>query len=275
VQTFLPYPDFAQSAAALDSPRLGKQRVEVLQILRAITFPSYGWTNHPATRMWRGYVPALASYGLAMVDEWVSRGAADSTRAQIAEFAPIVEDVPIDQLSKPVWLGNPELHRSHQSNLIRKLPEFYRPQFPGVPDDLDYVWPEPDVMPPAEPLDGSPIWIFRAHDDAQLEGWIEHGEVTIGELSPSGRIGPKWQRQVESFLVLPIGTRLAALGSDTTLRLGTLASDANAHVEDGLNPTEIFFRDVKFHGSLQRSDFPYPALLQDPRTLFETVGPLP
>ena len=33
MQTFLPYPDFARSAQALDMRRLGKQRVEVLQIL--------------------------------------------------------------------------------------------------------------------------------------------------------------------------------------------------------------------------------------------------
>jgi hypothetical protein len=30
VQTFLPYPDFAASAATLDSKRLGKQRVEAV-----------------------------------------------------------------------------------------------------------------------------------------------------------------------------------------------------------------------------------------------------
>ncbi|HET9348893.1 MAG TPA: pyrimidine dimer DNA glycosylase/endonuclease V, partial [Arthrobacter sp.] len=31
MQTFLPFPDFQQSAAALDRARLGKQRVEALQ----------------------------------------------------------------------------------------------------------------------------------------------------------------------------------------------------------------------------------------------------
>lgn len=41
----------------------------------------------------------------------------------------------------PPWLGESEFHRSHQSNLIRKDPEFYGPRFPGVPDDLEYVWP--------------------------------------------------------------------------------------------------------------------------------------
>jgi len=41
----------------------------------------------------------------------------------------------------PPWLGDAALHRSHQSALLRKDPEFYGPRFPGVPDDLPYVWP--------------------------------------------------------------------------------------------------------------------------------------
>ena len=68
VQTFLPYPDFRRTAEALDSPRLGKQRVETLQILRALELPEYGWGNHPAVRMWRGYTPALVCYGLTCVE---------------------------------------------------------------------------------------------------------------------------------------------------------------------------------------------------------------
>lgn len=36
MQTFLPYPDFAESAYALDSQRLGNQRVENYQILQAL-----------------------------------------------------------------------------------------------------------------------------------------------------------------------------------------------------------------------------------------------
>ena len=36
VNTFLPYPDFVKSAKALDYKRLGKQRVEAWQILRAL-----------------------------------------------------------------------------------------------------------------------------------------------------------------------------------------------------------------------------------------------
>jgi Pyrimidine dimer DNA glycosylase len=42
MQTFLPYPDFVACARVLDSRRLGKQRVEALQILRALLVPDYG-----------------------------------------------------------------------------------------------------------------------------------------------------------------------------------------------------------------------------------------
>jgi hypothetical protein len=43
--------------------------------------------------------------------------------------------------ARPAWLGDPALHRSHQSALLRKDPEFYGPRFPEVPNDLPYVWP--------------------------------------------------------------------------------------------------------------------------------------
>jgi hypothetical protein len=37
MQTFLPYNDFVKSARVLDYKRLGKQRVEGMQIINAIT----------------------------------------------------------------------------------------------------------------------------------------------------------------------------------------------------------------------------------------------
>jgi len=37
MQTFLPYPDFEASLRALDYRRLGKQRLEALQLIRAIS----------------------------------------------------------------------------------------------------------------------------------------------------------------------------------------------------------------------------------------------
>jgi hypothetical protein len=144
MQTFLPHPDFAESAAALDPSRLGKQRVETLQLLRANTVPGYGWRHHPAAKMWRGYLPALVAYGLAMTDEWIRTGHPDTVRSQLLAFAPEVEDAPLRDLELPPWFGDEAFHLAHRSNLVRKDPEFYRPRFGDIPDDLPYIWPASD-----------------------------------------------------------------------------------------------------------------------------------
>lgn len=143
MQTFLPYPSFARSASLLDVPRLGKQRVETLQLLRAQTVPNYGWRHHPAAKMWRGYLPALVAYGLAMTDQWTALGHADTVRPQLVAFAPDVDGVAQADLPMPPWLGDDAFHASHRSNLLRKDPAFYGEVFDDVPSDLPYVWPPP------------------------------------------------------------------------------------------------------------------------------------
>lgn len=134
MQTFLPYANFADSAKCLDRQRLGKQRVECLQLLKAINFGG-AWVNHPATKMWLGYSPLLAEYGIRICEEWIKRGYKDTCLAKIMEFS--INDRP----SIPNWIGNEEFHISHQSNLVRKKPEHYRQFFPTVPDNIPYIWP--------------------------------------------------------------------------------------------------------------------------------------
>jgi hypothetical protein len=138
MQTFLPYADFARSASALDYKRLGKQRVECKQILLALHKTSGGWVNHPAVKMWRGYRASLAYYGFVMCGEWIARGYNDSLRPY---FVNEYEHAAQESHHQPFWLGDDALHLSHQSNLVRKLPEHYGNLFPDVPDDLPYVWP--------------------------------------------------------------------------------------------------------------------------------------
>jgi len=135
MQTFLPYIDFVASAKALDNKRLGKQRVETLQLLKSLTIPSYGWKHHPASKMWRGYEQTLVDYGRAVCIEWLRRGFKDTCLSQIAMFAEPHVVAPI-----PPWL-NDDFCRSHQSNLIKKDPAFYGPKFPDVPANLPYIWP--------------------------------------------------------------------------------------------------------------------------------------
>ena len=74
MQTFLPYPGFAASAKVLDRQRLGKQRVEAMQIDNALEDEGNGWHRHPAVQMWKGYRLALRAYANAIISEWVARG---------------------------------------------------------------------------------------------------------------------------------------------------------------------------------------------------------
>lgn len=142
MQTFLPYAGFAATAAVLDKRRLGKQRVEGLQVLNALGRERGGWVNHPAVKMWRGYEGALILYTLAMCEAWVARfGHEDSVARQLLERCPGLQ-APAGA-AMPPWLGDERLHRSHQSNLVRKDAEYYGPLFPGVPPGLPYVWPVP------------------------------------------------------------------------------------------------------------------------------------
>ena len=75
MQTFLPYESFKKSASVLDYRRLGKQRVEGMQIINAIENQNkQGWQNHPVTKMWTPYVNSLKYYTDVIIREWISRG---------------------------------------------------------------------------------------------------------------------------------------------------------------------------------------------------------
>ena len=98
--------------------------------------------------MWEGYEEALGAYGLAIVRRWCEAGFGDTCAATIrtdlaAAGVPTIRSE--SQLAEagalPAWLGDERLHRAHRSALVRKDPDFYRPVFPDVPDDLDYWWP--------------------------------------------------------------------------------------------------------------------------------------
>ncbi len=145
MQTFLPYPSFERTAQVLDPRRLGKQRVEALQVLRAQHVPNYGWRHHPVVKMWRGHEDALIAYGVAICRAWIAAGRADTVLEQLEAYRPegVASEDELERLELlPPWLGNEAFHRSHRSALVRKDPDWYRGFFPDVPDDLPYVWPD-------------------------------------------------------------------------------------------------------------------------------------
>lgn len=126
---------------SLDYRRLGKQRCEAKQILMALRGESTGWVNHPATKMWRGYEPALALYGAVMCKEWKRRGYVDNLRPYFdGLLAEYLSDTGV-ALIMPPWLYDNAVVLSHRSNLVRKDADFYGWQWPDVADDLPYVWP--------------------------------------------------------------------------------------------------------------------------------------
>ena len=138
MQTFLPYPYFKQSAACLDYRRLGKQRVDGVQILKAIIGekslngkPYKGWLNHPATLMWKFYPDALKLYVNTMIGEWVRRGYKNTLPSYKIEY----------NVQMPTWLGLKKFHASHRSNLKRKDGLYYEKYGWSESPNLSYIWP--------------------------------------------------------------------------------------------------------------------------------------
>lgn len=152
MQTFLPHPGFLASARILDMRRLGKQRVETIQVLRALTRSTYGWKHHPVVKMWLGYEEGVTRYGLDMCEAWTATGRADTCATTLVDDLELGTGSRVVRTQEelaaagdlPPWLGDPGVHRSHRSALLRKDPDHYRPLFPEVPDDLPYVWPLSD-----------------------------------------------------------------------------------------------------------------------------------
>jgi len=130
LQTFIPHgPDFLASADSLDNSRLGKQRAENIQIIRALLQPGYGWSNHPAVQMWSGHEGLLFAYHQAIVNEWTGRGNVDN--GTVATFAQTLMQYAPKQAANlyvPLWLENERVSESHKASLYRKAPEAY-PQF--------------------------------------------------------------------------------------------------------------------------------------------------
>jgi hypothetical protein len=297
MQTFLPVADFEDGARLLDSPRLGKQRVETLQILRALELPDYGWTSHPVVRMWRGRTPALVAYGLAMVRVWRERGFADTTETLIGEFAPEVigsSQADLDAAGMlPSWLGDGALHLSHRSNLIAKDPEYYRARFTELfgpePDDLPYLWPEPDDVPPTPAPDGVRVWVVRPRAHHELGACLAAGVVGLGTqsgidvdargLSPrelrdlsrelSGRRPAKDLRQLSAFLdeMRPGDLVGVPIEHGAGLLLGQVVGGYLFQGRE-LLPHR---RPARWDRVVPRSAARPPATLQDPRALFQVT----
>lgn len=147
VNTFLVIADYAVNATFLDSRRLGKQRVEAMQIINAIEKGSGGWVNHPVSRAWANHVPSLKQYYNCILDEWLKRGY-KNTMTYYTELGDVVH---------PPWVSEPRIQYAMMAQLIQKNSDYYSvasltplispellthfKSFPLEYLDYGYIWP--------------------------------------------------------------------------------------------------------------------------------------
>ena len=149
MQTFLPYSSFVKSASCLDSRRLGKQRVEALQILPTLSGKSSAWIHHPAVKMWKGFESALAFYALCICEEWRKRGYKDTCLEKILDASnlsakQLVSSIP--EMKFPSFCSDEAFILAHRSNLLRKDFNHYSQFNWRVEPNLPYIWPEGETQ---------------------------------------------------------------------------------------------------------------------------------
>jgi hypothetical protein len=135
MQTFLPYPNFEDSARVLDWRRLGKQRVEAKQIY-GILMLGKASHYHPAWAQWKGYEKALLLYGIIMCREWRGRGYTDNL---MDFFLSQLKNHP-EKITFPPWLGDSNFHLAHRVRLVQKDDEYYLNRLKNLstPDNFNY-----------------------------------------------------------------------------------------------------------------------------------------
>lgn len=139
--TFLPMIGFFKSLRELDDARLGKQRQDALNILKALLTAGKprGATATPNIQMWSGFEYTLAVFGMSACSVWqVERRNRDKLAFEIHA---LVDSVPKDLLEPP-WLGDLNFHRSHRSYLINKDADFYAVKWPNTPERMPLLWPQ-------------------------------------------------------------------------------------------------------------------------------------
>lgn len=134
MQTFLPLANFYETAKCLDYRRLGKQRVEAMQLINIIEgkSKSKAWKNHPCALMWSDYVNCLKVYHDTIIKEWIRRGYKNNMK---------LYNLPLDSdVYFPRWFGREDFHSRHRAALLAKNPEWYG-QFGWTEEPkIDYIW---------------------------------------------------------------------------------------------------------------------------------------
>lgn len=139
----MPFDDFTWSARCLSNETLEQQRADNLLIMSYLLDGKDRGEDLPVVNMWEGYERALLAYQQAVCREWSSvRGYPDQIWDQTRlMFLDVIIDPMATPLVPPAWMGDVDLHISHQSYLLRTNEEHYRKHFPGIKTDHPLIWP--------------------------------------------------------------------------------------------------------------------------------------
>jgi predicted Mrr-cat superfamily restriction endonuclease len=161
--------------------------------------------------------------------------------------------------------------------------------FGPEPDDLPYVWPEADDVPPAPAPQGVEVWVVRPRVHGELGACLAAGVIGLGTQSGidvdatglfpeelrvlskelSGRRPAKDLRQLSAFLdEMQPGSRVALpIEHGAGLLLGKVVGDYLFQGRE-LLPHR---RPARWDRVVPRSAALPPATLQDPRALFRVT----
>jgi hypothetical protein len=149
VQTFLTdYPYNNYGLHNLDTKRVVKQLLETRQIMAALAGATKGWTQHPATKMWRGKEDMLFDYGVINAQELDKRGYKweNNMETLVYFYTEIAEMRQTDGEFSDKTLNR--IIYTHRGRLYEKDPEHYMSFF--IYSDFrrftccercDYYWP--------------------------------------------------------------------------------------------------------------------------------------
>lgn len=180
MQTFLICSDFTENAKVLDNKRLGKQRVECLQILFILYAKKMGcvyikanndnqnektivslsnkiYTNciENASKTKNGIPKKIGHLNHPIIEMWngYEKCLFDYMQGIIKEWtargykdttlnkaSAIIEKINDKEAKYPEWIKDEKLHNSHKSNLLKKDKQYYSKFNWGIEDNLEYIW---------------------------------------------------------------------------------------------------------------------------------------
>jgi hypothetical protein len=137
MMTFVVESNFMKNFKILDDRRLGKQRVEAMQILNILKGKQKAFANHPIVKGWKGYEHGLKYYINCCIYEWIHRG--HKNKMEIYELP--------KEIIVPWWVFWEPVLMSHRVMLMRKDPFFYKGKFDIIDEYYlyGYIWASDDM----------------------------------------------------------------------------------------------------------------------------------